>query len=86
MFSETRENKSTIKLFVKQINNRNPNLWKDPLKFIPERHIGSVDDHHHQVELAEPELRFLSFSRGRRGCVGMALGSEMSVMLLARLL
>ncbi|KAH9767509.1 Phenylalanine N-monooxygenase [Citrus sinensis] len=65
---------------------RNPNVWKDPLKFIPERHIGSVDDHHHQVELAETELRFLSFSRGRRGCMGMALGSEMSVMLLARLL
>ncbi|KAH9702881.1 Phenylalanine N-monooxygenase [Citrus sinensis] len=65
---------------------RNPNVWKDPLKFIPERHIGSPDDHHHQVELTEPELRFLSFSRGRRGCMGMALGSEMSVMLLARLL
>ncbi|KAH9770983.1 Phenylalanine N-monooxygenase [Citrus sinensis] len=53
---------------------RNPNVWKDPLKFMPE------------LELTEPELRFVSFSRGRRGCMGAALGSEMSVILLARLL
>ncbi|KAH9670386.1 Phenylalanine N-monooxygenase [Citrus sinensis] len=64
---------------------RNPNVWKDPLKFMPERHIGSTD-HHLQVELTEPELRFVSFGRGRRGCMGVALGSEMSVILLARLL
>ncbi|KAH9650319.1 Phenylalanine N-monooxygenase [Citrus sinensis] len=64
---------------------QNPNVWKDPLKFIPERHISAADPHH-QVEITEPELRFLTFSRGRRSCMGMALGSEMSVMLLARLL
>lgn len=41
---------------------------------------------YHQVDqLTEPELRFISFSRGRRGCIGVALGSEMSIMLLARL-
>ncbi|GAY65517.1 hypothetical protein CUMW_241740 [Citrus unshiu] len=64
---------------------RNPNVWKDPLKFMPERHIGSTD-HDLQVELTEPKLRFVSFGRGRRGCMGVALGSEMSVILLARLL
>nr|DAD25787.1 TPA_asm: hypothetical protein HUJ06_027255 [Nelumbo nucifera] len=32
------------------------------------------------------DLRFISFSTGRRGCMGAALGSAMTVMLLARLL
>ena len=39
-----------------------------------------------EVELAERDLRFISFSTGRRGCMGAPLGSAMTVMLLARLL
>ncbi|KAH7542128.1 hypothetical protein FEM48_Zijuj02G0040500 [Ziziphus jujuba var. spinosa] len=39
-----------------------------------------------QVSLAEPELRFISFSTGRRSCLGSWLGTTMTVMLLARLL
>ena len=38
------------------------------------------------VDLAEPELRFISFSTGRRGCPGTALGTALTVTLLARLL
>lgn len=38
------------------------------------------------VDLAEPELRFISFSTGRRGCPGMVLGVAITVTLLARLL
>ncbi|KAH9669854.1 Phenylalanine N-monooxygenase [Citrus sinensis] len=72
-------------LLSRQGLGRNPEVWEDPLKFKPERHI-NLADHHHQVELTEPELKFISFSRGRRGCMGVALGSEMTVMLLARLL
>ncbi|XP_068669230.1 tyrosine N-monooxygenase-like [Aristolochia californica] len=60
---------------------RNPKVWDDPLKFKPERHLGS-----HEVELVETELRFISFSTGRRGCMGAALGTAMTVMLLARLI
>ncbi|KAL5722853.1 phenylalanine N-monooxygenase [Ranunculus cassubicifolius] len=62
---------------------RNPNVWDEPLKFIPERHLNNGASN---VELSEPELRFVSFSTGRRGCVGVQLGSAMTVMLLARLL
>ncbi|MBA0775845.1 hypothetical protein Gotri_010944 [Gossypium trilobum] len=39
-----------------------------------------------EVDLTETELRFISFSTGRRGCMGVALGSAMTVMVLARLI
>ena len=60
---------------------RNPAVWDDPMRFDPERHLS--DGH---VDLAETELRFISFSRGRRGCVGAGLGTNLTVMLLGRLL
>ncbi|EXC25308.1 Phenylalanine N-monooxygenase [Morus notabilis] len=60
---------------------RNPAVWDDPLRFHPERHL--PEGH---VDLAETELRFISFTRGRRGCVGAGLGSNLTVMLLGRLL
>ncbi|KAK9124732.1 hypothetical protein Sjap_014334 [Stephania japonica] len=63
---------------------RNPNVWVEPLKFKPDRHLESGSSK--PVQLSEPELRFISFSAGRRGCMGTELGSEMTVMLLARLL
>ncbi|KAG6666716.1 hypothetical protein I3843_01G048200 [Carya illinoinensis] len=69
---------------------RNPRVWKEPLRFKPDRHLkkedGSSMADDPEVELAEHELRFISFSTGRRGCMGIALGSAMTVMLLARLL
>ncbi|RVX03228.1 Phenylalanine N-monooxygenase [Vitis vinifera] len=60
---------------------RNPRVWEEPLKFKPERHMNDE-----VVDLAEPELRFISFSTGRRGCPGTALGTALTVTLLARLL
>ncbi|EOY20111.1 Cytochrome p450 79a2, putative [Theobroma cacao] len=62
---------------------RNPRVWDDPLKFNPERHlkVGSM-----RVDLTETGLRFISFNTGRRGCMGVALGTAMTMMLLARLL
>ncbi|XVF41204.1 hypothetical protein PTKIN_Ptkin01aG0261500 [Pterospermum kingtungense] len=64
---------------------RNPKVWNEPLEFRPERHLkdGSSD---HKIDLTEPEQRFISFSTGRRGCIGVSLGSEMTIMLLARLI
>ncbi|XVF82214.1 hypothetical protein PTKIN_Ptkin16aG0027100 [Pterospermum kingtungense] len=59
----------------------NPKFWDEPLEFRPERHL--MDD---KVDLTEPELRFISFGIGRRGCMGVALGSEMTIMLFARLI
>ncbi|XP_010529568.1 PREDICTED: dihomomethionine N-hydroxylase-like [Tarenaya hassleriana] len=62
---------------------RNPKIWEEPDAFRPERHLnnGPVE-----VSLAEQDMRFVSFSTGRRGCVGYRLGTSMTVMLLARLL
>ncbi|CAI0377341.1 unnamed protein product, partial [Linum tenue] len=62
---------------------RNPKVWTDPLRFDPERHMGGDDG---EVVLAEHDLKFISFSTGRRGCVGTVLGTCMATMLLARLL
>ncbi|XP_057458726.1 isoleucine N-monooxygenase 1-like [Lotus japonicus] len=61
---------------------RNPKFWTDPLKFNPDRHLKSGED----VVLTEPDLRFISFSTGRRSCPGVALGTTMTVMLFARML
>ncbi|KAH7542130.1 hypothetical protein FEM48_Zijuj02G0040700 [Ziziphus jujuba var. spinosa] len=62
----------------------NPKVWEDPLRFDPERHLkdGVAT---RQVSLAEPELRFITFTTGRRSCLGSWLETTMSVMLLARL-
>ncbi|GMN70559.1 hypothetical protein TIFTF001_039599 [Ficus carica] len=60
---------------------RNPAVWDDPMLFDPERHLSE-----RHVDLAETELRFISFTRGRRGCVGGVLGTNLTVMLLGRLL
>ncbi|CAL2273406.1 unnamed protein product [Prunus armeniaca] len=63
---------------------RNPRVWEEPLRFNPERHLNRAVDQ--QVDLEENDLRFVSFSTGRRGCMGVGLGSTIVVMLLARLL
>ncbi|KAI3918046.1 hypothetical protein MKW92_004924 [Papaver armeniacum] len=66
---------------------RNPRVWDEPLKFKPERHFKTHEDGSlTKVELTEPDLTFISFGIGRRGCPGIQLGSAMSIMLLARLL
>ncbi|KAJ4822059.1 hypothetical protein Tsubulata_011513 [Turnera subulata] len=59
---------------------RNPKVWVNPLKFDPERHMNCGN-----VSLMENDLRFISFSTGRRGCIAGMLGTYMTVMLLARL-
>ncbi|OMO61500.1 Cytochrome P450 [Corchorus capsularis] len=61
---------------------RNPKVWDEPNKFKPERHLNGAKE----VVLTDPKLRLLSFSRGRRGCIGMVLGTSMTIMLFARLL
>jgi phenylalanine N-monooxygenase len=62
---------------------RNPKTWEEPLKFKPERHL---TDKCSEVLLTEPELRFITFGSGRRGCIAPILGTNITVILLARLL
>ncbi|PKI72732.1 hypothetical protein CRG98_006869 [Punica granatum] len=38
-----------------------------------------------EVVLTEPDLRFISFGTGRRGCIGTTLGTTLTVVLLARM-
>ncbi|CAN8314740.1 unnamed protein product [Cochlearia groenlandica] len=61
---------------------RNPKVWSDPLSFKPERHLNECLE----VTLTENDLRFISFSTGKRGCVAPVLGTVITVMMLARLL
>ncbi|KAI3959325.1 hypothetical protein MKW98_018915 [Papaver atlanticum] len=65
---------------------RNHRIWYEPLKFNPERHLISKDGGIADVDLTEKELRFISFSTGRRGCVGGPLGTAITIMLLSRLI
>ncbi|KAJ1255112.1 hypothetical protein BS78_K289800 [Paspalum vaginatum] len=62
---------------------RNSDTWDAPLEFRPERHMTSNTTH---VLLTEPDLRFITFSTGRRGCPGVSLGTSVTMMLFARLL
>ncbi|KAL4571078.1 hypothetical protein LXL04_017828 [Taraxacum kok-saghyz] len=62
---------------------RNPDVWEDPLRFNPDRHLEGEDK---QVVLTDDELKILSFSTGKRGCPAGVLGSSMTTMMLARML
>ncbi|KAF7843774.1 isoleucine N-monooxygenase 1-like [Senna tora] len=69
---------------------RNPKVWNDPNKFNPQRHLnnnGSKENTNNVgLNLTDPNLRFVSFSIGRRGCPGIMLGTSMTLILFARLL
>ncbi|GFP97530.1 cytochrome p450 cyp736a12 [Phtheirospermum japonicum] len=47
---------------------RDPNVWTDPDKFIPERFVGS------EIDVRGQSFELLPFGSGRRGCPGMQLG------------
>ncbi|XP_074569500.1 tyrosine N-monooxygenase-like [Curcuma longa] len=61
----------------------NPKVWDDPTRFYPDRHLM---DGQQEVELAEPSLRMISFTTGRRQCMGALLGTMMTYMLVGRVL
>ncbi|KAL1193466.1 Phenylalanine N-monooxygenase [Cardamine amara subsp. amara] len=61
---------------------RNPNVWDKPLKYDPERHL----DNNINVDINDPDLNIISFGTGRRGCMGVNIGSAMTYLLLARLI
>uniref|UniRef100_A0ACD5XDJ3 Uncharacterized protein n=1 Tax=Avena sativa TaxID=4498 RepID=A0ACD5XDJ3_AVESA len=63
---------------------RNPKVWDGPLEFRPERHLGSGGSK--KVDLTEPDLRFITFSTGRRSCPAVSLATSITMMLFARLL
>eukprot|EP01018_Ginkgo_biloba_P026974 Gb_02300 [translate_table: standard] len=59
---------------------RDPKIWEDAEKFIPERFIGSSIDFNGQ------HFEFIPFGSGRRGCPGMQLAVVGLELALAQLL
>ncbi|KAG6511023.1 hypothetical protein ZIOFF_029072 [Zingiber officinale] len=75
--------KGSMVLLGRAVLGRNPKVWDDPTQFNPSRHLMNG---HQEVELAEPSLRMISFTTGRRQCMGAQLGTAMTYMLVGRVL
>ncbi|KAJ7568721.1 hypothetical protein O6H91_01G045700 [Diphasiastrum complanatum] len=59
---------------------RNPDVWENPLQFMPERFMGD------KVELRDAEFRLVPFGYGRRKCPGATLGQSMLLLGLGNLI
>jgi len=62
---------------------RDPRIWKQPLKFIPERFIGNEMS---SMDYRGQHFELIPFGAGRRMCVGLPLASRMIHLVLASLL
>lgn len=58
---------------------RDPNVWKDPEEFIPERFNET------NVDYRGKHFEFIPFGSGRRSCPGMQLGIKVVQLVLAQL-
>ncbi|KAG6660888.1 hypothetical protein CIPAW_03G135900 [Carya illinoinensis] len=58
---------------------RDPSVWSDAEKFIPERFVGS------NIDLRGREFRLIPFGAGRRGCPGMQMGLIVVRLVIAQL-
>ncbi|XP_031110034.1 cytochrome P450 CYP736A12-like [Ipomoea triloba] len=58
---------------------RDPNVWADPEKFIPERFEGC------NIDYQGRNFEFIPFSSGRRSCPGLQLGITMVRLVVAQL-
>ncbi|CAN4126442.1 unnamed protein product [Withania somnifera] len=59
---------------------RDPESWKNPLEYNPERFLEK------DIDFRGQDFKFLPFGGGRRGCPGYALGLATIELTLARLL
>ncbi|XP_055833334.1 cytochrome P450 71AU50-like [Solanum dulcamara] len=58
---------------------RDPNVWPEPEKFLPERFFGS------SLDFRGRDFRFLPFGSGRRSCPGMQLAVTIVRLVVAQL-
>ncbi|KAJ6801373.1 putative cytochrome P450 76M5-like [Iris pallida] len=61
---------------------REPSVWKDALRFEPERFLSGND----KYDYSGNNFNYLTFGSGRRICPGISLGEKMVMYLLASLL
>ena len=68
---------------------RDPTIWDNPLKFMPERFVKSNEEEcAGQFELGDSNnaMEFYPFGYGKRSCAGIALAERMLMFILASLL
>ncbi|KAF9600115.1 hypothetical protein IFM89_003662 [Coptis chinensis] len=67
---------------------RDPNNWKDPLEFQPERFMSDseTDDNAGIVDVRGQHFNLLPFGSGRRGCPGVSLAVQVVPTVLALLI
>ncbi|XP_042481058.1 cytochrome P450 89A2-like [Macadamia integrifolia] len=75
--------KKTIVNFMVAGMGRDPQVWKDPMEFKPERHLGEGE----VVDITgSKEIKMMPFSVGRRICPGLGLGTLHLEYFLANLI
>ncbi|KAK3122351.1 hypothetical protein QOZ80_8BG0668460 [Eleusine coracana subsp. coracana] len=70
---------------------RDPNVWNDPLRFLPERFLlpdgaDGGDGGRRKRDFTGNELDYIPFGSGRRICAGIAMAERMTAYSLAMLL
>ncbi|XP_049397539.1 cytochrome P450 71AU50-like [Solanum stenotomum] len=58
---------------------RDPNIWPEPEKFLPERFVGS------SIDIRGRDFQLLPFGSGRRGCPAMQLAIVLIDLIVAQL-
>ncbi|GLJ31910.1 hypothetical protein SUGI_0642290 [Cryptomeria japonica] len=61
---------------------RDPNVWKEPSKFMPERFLEGEGA---KMEFKGQDFEFIPFGAGRRICLGLPLADKMLHLILASL-
>ncbi|GLJ31908.1 hypothetical protein SUGI_0642260 [Cryptomeria japonica] len=62
---------------------RDPTVWKEPSKFMPERFLEVLKA---KMEFTGQDFQFIPFGSGRRICLGLPLADKMLHLLLASLI
>jgi cytochrome P450 len=76
-----RISKGTLVLWSPYLAGRDPQAWPDPMRFDPDRHVGSAEGPGRR----SVDTAWVPFGRGERNCIGFALAQMELVLIMARL-